>query len=46
MLIRAIDTIFTENGFSLELVHKLNLPGIFFAELELVLVSDYLKLIR
>jgi len=46
VLIRAVDTVFAEYGFSLELVHELNFPGILFAELKLVFVSDYLKLIR
>ena len=42
MLIRAVNTVFTEDSFGLELVHKLNFPDIFFRELELVVVSDYL----
>jgi len=42
VLIRAVNSVFAEDGFSLELVHKLNLPGILFAELELVFVSDNL----
>jgi len=42
VLIRAVNSVFAEDGFSLELVNKLNLPGILFAELELVFVSDNL----
>jgi hypothetical protein len=42
VLIRAVNSVFAEDGFGLELVHKLNFPGVFFAELEFVFVSDYL----
>jgi len=42
VLIRAVNTVFAEDSFGLELVHELNFPGVFFAELEFVFVSDYL----